>query len=370
MSNLKDLLNLSKFDFYFLVVDKFLDIKLPELQNFVSIYSSSSDPKNSGTLLSKSSTLEYIVQKQAQTHRIPAIISFKPSAKIEKICQNQNWVYINNPAHLNRFLEDKLKFSNLCQANNIPTVPYSIDAFNEANFIKFQNTYGPKLVLQTHFGWAGQSTFWGQSWSDISNRLPANSLVKYSPYLHGYTLVNNCCQTRFGLIQSPPGLQFTGLQPLTDNPFTTVGRQWPSFSPIEIQKKIEQITLDFSGKILLPQSYRGFFGLDFLVSDNRVFLLECNPRLTASFAFYTDIEIKAQLTPLFYFHLAEFINLEYQIDLVSENKRFIDPKIIGSELVKKNQTGQTIKKINDYFAYSQTGNPLNIDISILYQLND
>ncbi|MFA4826870.1 MAG: ATP-grasp domain-containing protein [Candidatus Shapirobacteria bacterium] len=369
MTSLKDLLNQSSFDFYFLVVDKFLDIQLPELKNFVSIYSSSTDPKNSGALLSKATTLELISQKQAQTHRTPAIVSFKPSAKIEKICQKHGWAYINNPAHLNRLLENKLKFSELCQNNNLPVIPSSVDTFNQANFAKFQNIYGPKLVLQTHFGWAGQSTFWGQTWSEVSDRLPIDSLVKYSPYLPGYTLINNCCQTRFGLIQSPPGLQFTGIKPLTENPFTTVGRQWPCLSPLAIQDKIRQITSDFSNNILQPQNYKGFFGLDFLVSGNQVYLLECNPRLTASFAFYTDIETKAQLTPLFYFHLAEFINVDYSLDSVFENQRFSNPKIVGSELVKKNQTGQTIKKINDYFTYSSSNYPPSIDSSVLNQLN-
>ncbi|HPH19617.1 MAG TPA: ATP-grasp domain-containing protein, partial [Haliscomenobacter sp.] len=92
------------------------------------------------------------------------------------------------------------------------------------------------------------------------------------------------------------------------------------------------IKLFFSKKILTPLNYRGFFGLDFLVSENQVYLLECNPRLTASFAFYTQIELKNDLTPLFYFDLAEFINLDYQIDLLQEQSRFYNQNIIGSEI--------------------------------------
>jgi len=363
MNNLENLLKNSGFNFFFLVVDKFLDINLPQLPNFQSLYQDNLETKNSGFLLSQIN-----IQDKIKLTSNPVIIPFKPSAKIEIICRKNDWVNAANPAKTNRLLEDKIKFFKLCQKNNLPHIPGFIASFSTNSFKKAQQHFGKNIVTQTHFGWAGNSTHNFSDYKSAQKIIPESTHTKFSPYLEGYSILNNCCLTRFGLIQSPPALQFTGLPQFTQNPFATVGRQWPSFAPLEIQEKIKQITTDFSEKILKPLNYRGFFGLDFIVSNKEVYLLECNPRLTASFAFYTQIELKNNLIPLFYFHLAEFINLNYSIDINQEQKRFYNQNITGSELTQRNSVGTTIKKYNDFIIFSKQINPIIINPKILVKL--
>jgi len=364
MSKIKieNIINNSPYAFYFLVVDKFLDIDIPEIKNFYKIYLSdypSVKIKNSGKLLSHPKVIEFI--KSTCGSLTPAIIPFKPSAKIDFICQKNNWINISNPSPINRFLEDKIKFAKLCQKYNLSTLPFSIDIFTKTNFIKYQKIHGKKLVIQTHFGWAGNSTFSASSWSELKNKISPNITVKFSPFIKkSYSLLNNCCLSKFGLIQSPVALQYTGIKPFTQNQFTTVGRQWPSFAPPKIIKNIYQITEKFS-KIISQIGYKGFFGLDFLITDNKVYLLECNPRLTASFSFYNKIEKNLNLTPLFYFHLIEFLKINYQIDLKSEKSRFNNKNIKGSELTPKNKNNHTYKKI--HFSYPLSKNPNCISIA-------
>ena len=45
-------------------------------------------------------------------------------------------------------------------------------------------------------------------------------------------------------------------------------------------------------------------------------------RLTASFGFYTRLEINAGLNPLFLYHLAEFCGSHYSLDISSEQTCF------------------------------------------------
>jgi len=364
MNYLENLLQNSGYSFYFLVVDKFLDINLPQLKNFQSIFQENLTVKNSGFLLSQKN-----IQDKIKLSKKPVIIPFKPSAKIEKICQKNSWLNASNPAKVNRHLEDKIKFYQECSKNNLPVVPGFIGNFTKENFIEAQKKYGQKIVIQTHFGWAGNSTHLFDNFESANNSISKDTLAKFSPFLPGYSLLNNCTLLRHGLIQSPPALQYTGLPEYTKNPFATVGRQWPSQAPSNIQEKIKQITTDFSEKILTPLNYRGFFGLDFLVSENQVYLLECNPRLTASFAFYTQIELKNNLTPLFYFHLAEFINLDYQIDLFQEQSRFYNQNIIGSEITQRDGQGATIKKLSRFEIFSSTINPIQINPQIQKDLS-
>lgn len=363
MNNLETLLKNSGRDFFFLVVDKFLDINLPQLPNFQSLFQENLKIKNSGFLLSQEE-----IQNKIKSSKNPVIIPFKPSAKIENLCQKNSWTLAANSASTNRLLEDKIKFFDLCQKNEITTVPGIVANFSEKSFLEAQQLFGKNLILQTHFGWAGNSTHTFDSYETAKNFIINNTFTKFSPYLYGYSLLNNCCLTSHGLIQSPPALQYTGLKEFTKNPFATVGRQWPSLAPPEIQEKIRQITIDFSKKILEPLKYRGFFGLDFMVSKDQVYLLECNPRLTASFAFYTQIELNNNLTPLFYYHLAEFINLNYSIDINEENKRFYNQNIIGSELTKRDISGVINKKVNSFEVYSQHCNPVIINPEILAKI--
>lgn len=364
--NLYQLINDSNFDLYFLVVDNFLDINLPKLKNLKKIYLSdypSIKVKNSGKLLSHPSVIKFIRENSKKNNHTPAIIPFKPSAKIDFICKKEKWVCIGNSSSLNRILEDKIKFTEICKLYNLPQIPFFTDEFNEDNYKKYLEKF-KKMVIQTHFGWAGKSTYFSTSWEDIKSKIAIGTHVKFLPFLEGFTLLNNCCLTKFGLIQSPPALQYTGLKHFTNNPFTTVGRQWPSLVSKEILKKVQDITKNFSS-ILSQYNYKGFFGLDFLVSEKQVFLLECNPRLTASFDFYTQIEEKQNLTPLFLFHLAEFLKLDYEIDITAEQKRFENKKIVGSELVKRDDKNNPIQKINRFIAFSNSPDPITIDPQII-----
>jgi len=343
--NLLELLNQSNYNFFFLVVNPFLDIKLPQLKNFYHIRSQST--KNSGQLLAQPSSHQYIKKICQQNNRQPAIVFFKPSAKIDFLCRKHHWIKIGNSACLARPLENKIEFFRLCQKNRLPQIPQFVDAFNQNTYQKYQQQF-KHLVIQTKFGWAGKNSHLSKQWTDITSKIPLNTPVKYSPYLEdSYTLTNNCCLTNGGLVQSPPARQIDGIKNLSQNPLATNGRQWPCQAPTDIKIQVKKITQQFS-RILAAKNYKGFFGLDFLVSQKQVYLQECNPRLTASFAFYTQMEQINKITPLFYLHLATFLNLDQNINLAQQQKRFHHPSLIGYQLDQKNKQGNTTRQINRF----------------------
>lgn len=361
--SLVDLLNQSNFDFYFLCVDKFLDIDLPQLKNFYSLSAEklgiTLEEKNSGRLLSHPVTQKYIIENSKKSGRTPAIIPFKPSAKIDLLCQKNNWKLIANPANVNRLFEDKIKFVEICENANIPIIGHQIDQLSPETYSRAQEKFGKKMVIQTHFGWAGNSTHFSQDYTDVS--FLESTIVKFSPLLEGYSLLNNCCIYSDNLIQSPPALQYTGLKPFTKNVFATVGRQWPSFAPSEIINQVKEITNNFF-PILKKSNYRGFFGLDFFVHQNRVFLLECNPRLTASFAFYTQLELNQKIEPLFFYHLASFIGIDYPAI-----PRF-ESAIVGSEVTQKDDESVTTKRCRRFTALSSQVDPIAIPEDVIKEL--
>jgi predicted ATP-grasp superfamily ATP-dependent carboligase len=368
--NLSQKLIQSNYDFYFLVVDEFLDIKLPEITNLYSLTPAQFQIdiiKNSGVFLSQQKVINHIKNNSLRSGNQPAIIPFKPSAKIDKICQQNNWLLVANKSHINRLLEDKIKFSRICDDFCIPTIPHLVFELTPENFQKAINQFGNSLVVQTHFGWAGNSTFFTKSWGDIIGKVPAGIIVKISPFLEGYSLLNNCCVYQHVNIQSPTALQYTGFKKLTLNPFATVGRQWPSNAPITVLDQVNSITEQFY-KILVKYDYRGFYGLDFFVSNEQVYLLECNPRLTASFAFYTQIELQQALTPLFYYHLAEFADIRSDTSEDYLSLRRTNSNLIGSEITLKSTSGATIKKYNDFIPFVSSPNATSIPGEILSKI--
>lgn len=343
--NLEKILNASSYNFFFLSVDPFLAIKPKNLKNFYLIQSHRL--KNSGQLLSAPSTIKFIRQTCHQNNRKAVIIPFKPSAKIEVLCRQHHWLLAANPAKLARNLEDKLEFARLCQKHRLPHPPFAIAVFNQKNYQTYQKKF-VTLVIQTKTGWAGKSTYLSPSWSTIKNKIPSLTPVKFSPFLHpSSTLINNCCLSTLGLIQSPVADQITGLAPLTQNPLATVGRRWPSLTSSAIQNQVKKITQKFA-LILQKRGYNGFFGLDFILHQNQVYLQECNSRLTASFAFYHDLETRARINSLFYLHLASFLNLDQKINLKKEQSRFYSKHIRGIQLNQKKSNGKTIAQINHY----------------------
>ena len=105
-------------------------------------------------------------------------------------------------------------------------------------------------------------------------------------------------------------------------------------------------------------------------SKNQIYLLECNPRLTASFAFYTQIELKNQLTPLFLIHLAQFIQLNSEINSNDIQDQINSANLVGSEITQKNQDSQTIKKYHDFIAFTQILEPITIPQDIVNLLHE
>lgn len=334
---------LNNYNFFYLCFNPFFDIKPAHIKHFYSIKSNLSSIKNSAQLLSLKSSQKFITQTCKKNNLPAVIVPFKPHPKIEKICQKNNWILASNSRKLNLFFEDKLNFQKIIKQNNLPTIPNQSDYLNSITFKKYQRQFGNKLVIQTRHGWAGKSTFVFDSFSKAQQKIGKDAIVKFSPFLIGHTLTNNAVVVGRHLIYSPPALQYNGFPPFSDNPFTTIGRQWPSLTSKKIQSQITKITKKFA-KILKKHHYQGFFGLDFFLHQNKVYLLECNPRLTASFNFYTKIEEKNKITPLFYYHLTSFLNTKTS----KPSPRHKNTNLTGSQLTYKNKHGDTTKIIQKF----------------------
>lgn len=337
------IINQSGFSIFFPVIDPFLNLDLPQLKNLYILKNQKDKHKNSSSLLNDSLTISHINKICQQTNTKAAIMPFKPSSKIEFICRQNNWSLISNPRKLNIALEDKISFAKLCQKHKLKTLPFYIDKLSPDNIRKYQRKLkSSQLIIQTKTGWAGNSTFLVKEANSLP--LPTETLVKITPFRQGQTIILNGCIYKNKLILSPPALQLNNPKH-SSNMFATTGRSWPAKLDRKTLKQIKKIAKK-TKKMLKKLNYQGFLGLDFLVDNTKtVYLLEINPRLTASFNFYTHLEQKNNYIPLLYFHISQFLHLNLNANFKKELARFSSKQISGTQISIRNPQGKIYKQI-------------------------
>ena len=102
--------------------------------------------------------------------------------------------------------------------------------------------------------------------------------------------------------------------------------------------KPETILKSF-GEALREEGYRGYFELDFLIDldNDELYLGELNPRVTGASSMTNHAAFAHADAPLFLFHLLEFSDVEFNLDIDALNARWADPENIDgwSQLVIK-----------------------------------
>lgn len=316
-------------------------------------------PRNTGHILSHPRVIELI--KTESGKETPAIAFFKPSLKIDLLLKKMNWKAVGNPSSLNKFWEDKISFYTQAKKLSLPIPDGEIVKISSKNFSGLAKKWALPFLLQFASGWAGKSSFLIKKNQDLKAILGQDYReVKITTHLTGETIINNACLLPDGqILVGSPGWQITGRSPFTNNPLSTCGREWRGAINNQVREKIYQITQGL-GKEMFKNGYRGFFGLDFLVNERgKVFLLECNPRLTASFVFYNYLELEKGLLPLLFYHLKSFLSPDQRIPLTRRDYL----KFYGGELIQRNVTKEelVIKKAPPSGIYSLNGKLLGIE---------
>ena len=78
------------------------------------------------------------------------------------------------------------------------------------------------------------------------------------------------------------------------------------------------------GERLRQEGYRGYFELDFLLDADtgEMWLGELNPRVTGASSITNVTAVAYGDMPLFLFHLLEFMDVDYEIDVDELNERW------------------------------------------------
>jgi len=247
----------------------------------------------------------------------------------EQICAKLGYELILPPDALRRRLDSKIvttQLGNEAGAQSVPNVLVEVDSWGTLVRVATGAGLGTDLVVQTPYGDSGKTTFFLTSEADWSRY--ASDIVgqqaKVMKRINNKAAAVEAVLTRHGTIVGPFMTDLTGYPELTPYKGGWCGNDlFPEALSDQHRAKAIELVRRLGGR-LGEEGYKGFFEVDVLVDldTNEVYLGELNPRISGASSM-TNVTAGAYADiPLFLFHLLEYMDVDYVIDVDEINERW------------------------------------------------
>jgi hypothetical protein len=296
-------------------------------------------PLDTFELLEKEETADFIEKKfgkENSSNGKPNILVFKNTARIEELCVKKGWRLLNPPSALAEKIENKIT-----QVEWLGELAELLPSFIIApsKDIKWQKK---PLILQWAHAHTGEGTIVindAATLATLQKKFP-NRPVKASEFIKGPTFTVNMMvegkrqkakgKSEDSIGQTPPlpegilsrrvseeggekdyrrekaaegsvvvsnvSYQITGMQPLTDSPFATVGNDWSLPHTFLNERHLEELRgiAEKVGAKMQESGWKGLFGIDVIYDEERdlLKLIEINARQPASTTFESQLQSK------------------------------------------------------------------------------
>ena len=247
----------------------------------------------------------------------------------EEICREQGYTLILPPDSLRRRLDSKIVTTQLGNEAGAPSVPNVLghaDSYAALTALAHEAGLGDDLVVQTPYGDSGKTTFFIKSerdWDDYAADIDGQQL-KVMKRINNQAAAVEACITRHGTIVGPFMTDLTGYPELTPYKGGWCGNDVFPEALSEADRTIAISHVRRLGDRLAQEGYRGFFEVDVLMDTDTgaVYLGELNPRISGASSM-TNVTAGAYAdVPLFLFHLLEFMDVDYTVDVEEINDRW------------------------------------------------
>ncbi|MGZ5306705.1 MAG: biotin carboxylase [Actinomycetota bacterium] len=258
-------------------------------------------------------------------------------------------------ASLRHRLDSKIVTTELGNDAGVPSVPNTMGRANDyAALMELVHgaRLGHDLVVQTPYGDSGQTTFFiadEGDWKAHEQKIVGQD-IKVMRRIEPRECAIEGVITRHGTLVGPLMAELTGFPELTPYHGGWCGNDVFPDMLTEGQRALARERTCAMGERLRREGYRGYFELDFLAdeSSGEMYLGELNPRVTGASSITNVTAVAYGDMPLFLFHLLEFMDVEYEIDVDELNDRWALPGNIDdwTQFILK-QTDDRVERIVD-----------------------
>ena len=249
--------------------------------------------------------------------------------KTEALCKEIG-IEVALPSHeLRSRLDSKIettRLGNEAGVESAPNVMGEADSYAELSALAEGAGLGADLVVQTPYGDSGRTTFFIKSeadWDRHAGKIVGEKLKVMKRLNHLPGTIEGCA-TRHGTLVGPVMTDITGFEEITPYKGGWCGNDIsPALLPDGVPEQVREMARKF-GDRLYQEGYKGVFCVDFLLDTdtNQVYLGELNPRVSGASPPTNLITSTYGGCPLFLFHLLEFMDVDYEIDIEEVQNRW------------------------------------------------
>ena len=235
------------------------------------------------------------------------------------------------PFALRNRLDSKIETTRLGNEAGVASAPNVLgtaDSYEELCKLAKKAKLGNDLVVQTPYGDSGRTTFFikdAEDWERYAPKIIGQDLKVMKRINHLPGTIEGCA-TRHGTLVGPVMTDITGFEEITPYKGGWCGNDMaPDILPHGVPHKVRKMARKF-GDRLYAEGYKGVFCLDFLLDTDthEVYLGELNPRISGASPPTNLITSTYGGVPLFLFHLLEFMDVDWDIDLKEIQDRWTD----------------------------------------------
>ncbi|OBJ34359.1 biotin carboxylase [Mycolicibacter heraklionensis] len=276
-------------------------------------------------LLRDSETLDFIARRGPGGRACFVMLDEETQALTRQAGLN----VMHPPAELRHRLGSKIVMTRLADEAGVPSVPHAIGrvgSYDELVALAQSADLGDDLVVEAAYGNAGSATFFvcGRGdWDHCAGNL-VDQEIKVMKRIRNVEICLEGAVTRHGTVIGPAMTSLVGYPELTPNKGSWCGNDvWREALP-PAQKHIARQMVRKLGDVLKREGYRGYFEVDLLhdLDADELYLGELNPRLSGASPM-TNLTTEAYADiPLFLFHLLEYMDVDYELDIDEINARW------------------------------------------------
>jgi biotin carboxylase len=295
------------------------------------------------------------VATRKQTHPPGKCVFVMFDEETETLAAEAGLEVAHPSAELRHRLDSKIVTTQLGNEAGVPSAPNILGratSYEELTALAETGRLGDDLVVQTPYGDSGKTTFFirgERDWDKYAGDM-ADQELKVMKRINNRAAAVEAVITRHGTVVGPLMTDLTGHPELTPHKGGWCGNDiFPEALSPEHRERARVLTSLLGGR-LAGEGYRGFVEIDYLadVDTGELYLGEINPRISGVTSM-TNVTAGAYADmPLFLFHLLEFLDVDYEIDVEDINQRWAQASSIDvwSQIILKD-IGDEVEQLTE-----------------------